>query len=900
MLKREWILLLIIDNEFIKKKLQPLCTKTKDWIYDMINYFKYAWEAMERKEKDLSDDEDVFKNMNQAVNNIIADESNGSSGLNMEMSEFRDVINSLEIDDLYSSGFNFTWTKSLKNPLTNTLKKLDKMMINEEFIQNHGEAHGIFLPYLISYHNPSILDVWKKEIKGCNMYRVVQKLKILKKPLRKLNWKNGNLFEKVQELKQRFFEIQRELDGDPFNKNLKESLVQIGKEYTEATKDELKLLHQIARINWLKEGDKNSAFFHSILRTRKNKSKVETICKEDGSRVEGEKVPEQFVNHFQDILGKSKLVQPLSNMNEFIQAKLSEEDALEIIAMVSNEEIKAALFDIDSCKAAGPDGYTSLPKIDTPNKVSDFRPIACCNVLYKCISKILTNKIKEGLSKVVIINQSAFIPGRHIQDNILISQDLLKGYNRNNRAKSYVYNMIMIKNIAATPSFKYHYGCKELKLTHMCFADDLIVLCNGDKASLEVVKKSIEDFSCISGLFPNLSKSIIFFGSINEDRKKELLEVIPFKYGKLPMNYKNSNGKGVFMWYDNWCKLVPLANIIPKKSRNEARMKDNDFVADLVQNGVWLWPAEWLRLYPELNQVLYSYDNLFFSCHYSAKVWKEMRSKGNISSDCKSLESTVGRLATKRLKNNIWKIMNKLILSAPVYFVWNERNRRIFKDEARSVEELVIVIKKHMTDMLMSLNVKSSGALVMVAKTWGLALGKGRLVPHAGLVSVILRGVWKKDLCFDGSERCCYSDYSTDYCGWWLNDLCVVLDGGNVGMRIWFWCIKNRDFGDNSLCCLRYSDYVLSDYGDPSNGDGNERMYHRFRIEKHVNYFKLSSLNICFATSLNKSTKPKSYVKATQYKNWTEAMNSEMKALHRNTTLVLSDLPVNRKTIGCK
>nr|GEW80544.1 RNA-directed DNA polymerase, eukaryota, reverse transcriptase zinc-binding domain protein [Tanacetum cinerariifolium] len=137
----------------------------------MINYFKYAWEAMERNKKDLCDDEDVFENMNQAVNNIIADEvlgndsgalmgdfnvilkpeeqSNGSSGLNMEMSEFRDAINSLEIDDHCSSGFNFTWTKSLKNPLTNTLKRLDRIMIDEEFIQNHGEAHGIFLSYLI-------------------------------------------------------------------------------------------------------------------------------------------------------------------------------------------------------------------------------------------------------------------------------------------------------------------------------------------------------------------------------------------------------------------------------------------------------------------------------------------------------------------------------------------------------------------------------------------------------------------------------------------------------------------------------------------------------------------------------------------------------------------------------
>ncbi|GJY81539.1 RNA-directed DNA polymerase, eukaryota, reverse transcriptase zinc-binding domain protein [Tanacetum coccineum] len=61
------------------------------------------------------------------------EQSNGPSGLNSEMCDFRDVVNSLEIDDICSSGFNLTWTKSLKNPMTSTLKKLDRIMTNEEF-----------------------------------------------------------------------------------------------------------------------------------------------------------------------------------------------------------------------------------------------------------------------------------------------------------------------------------------------------------------------------------------------------------------------------------------------------------------------------------------------------------------------------------------------------------------------------------------------------------------------------------------------------------------------------------------------------------------------------------------------------------------------------------------------
>nr|GEV88078.1 RNA-directed DNA polymerase, eukaryota, reverse transcriptase zinc-binding domain protein [Tanacetum cinerariifolium] len=95
----------------------------------------------------------------------------------------------------------------------------------------------------------------------------------------------------------------------------------------------------------------------------------------------------------------------------------------------------------------------------------------------------------------------------------------------------------MIKNISKSGNFKYHYGCKELKLTHMCFVDDLMVLCNGDTESLKVVKKSLDEFSSVSGLFLNLRKSTIFFGSISKSLKEDMLNILPFKCGNLPMKY---------------------------------------------------------------------------------------------------------------------------------------------------------------------------------------------------------------------------------------------------------------------------------------------------------------------------------------------------------------------------
>ncbi|GKA67747.1 RNA-directed DNA polymerase, eukaryota, reverse transcriptase zinc-binding domain protein [Tanacetum coccineum] len=888
----------LIVDEFIKKKLQPSVNETKDWDYDMINYFKYSWEAMEKNENELSDDEDVNDSMNQAVNHIIADEVLG----NVE-GEFHKIVVGWD-----PSLMNVMVTHSCKQTMLCLIESVDrkvKFYCSFVYASNSGierrELWSTLLQHkaIVDSHSWTLMGDFNVILKpeeqsnGPSGLRsdisesrdAVNSLEIDDLgPLRKLSWKDGNIFEKVQEIKKTLEDVQCKLDADPFNK-------------------------------------------------------------------------------------------------DYVQARLSDAEASAMITMVIDDEIKEAIFDIDSTTAASPDGYSScffkkawkcigkdvceairdfftngkllgeinttlialVPKMDTPNKVSDFRPIACCNVLYKCISKILTNRIKDGLSKVISLNQSAFIPGRHIQDNILIAQELLKGYNRKNGAKrcamkidiQKAYDTVnweflrssltlvgfhetminWIMNIAADPSFKYHHGCKELKLTHMCFADDLMILCNGDSNSLKVIQKSLDEFSNASGLFPNLGKSTIFFGSINEDRKRELLEVLPFKFGKLPMKYlqvpliakklslsdcksliesvekrvncwrnkllsyagriqliasvlssmqqyrasvyiipisavkeldkmfkrflwnsgnsaqgkargvwssiwniegnqsdswgwgqlmmvrdlimpfvkyKIGNGKSVSMWFDNWSGKGPLEDIIPRRSRNEARMKDSDCVADLIHNGDWIWPNDWLVKYPILNQIHVpnishqddyvvwidessketkytvkkaweslrekrphvnwyhvtmkwnkdknlkcplckscpdSHDHLFFGCDFSKKVWEGMKKKGMFRYGYNGLKDTVVKLAARKFKSNIWQINNKIILSATVYNIWVERNKRIFTNEARSVEVLIKDLQREITIILMSLSLKESGGAVMVAKIWGLTLEKGKLVP---------------------------------------------------------------------------------------------------------------------------------------------------------------------------
>jgi hypothetical protein len=73
---------------------------------------------------------------------------------------------------------------------------------------------------------------------------------------------------------------------------------------------------------------------------------------------------------------------------------------------------------------------TLVPKKPNVTVMGDFRPIACCNVVYKCITKILSNRMLPIVDSMVSRTQSAFIPGRNIAENVLLAQELVRNYHR--------------------------------------------------------------------------------------------------------------------------------------------------------------------------------------------------------------------------------------------------------------------------------------------------------------------------------------------------------------------------------------------------------------------------------------------------------------------------------------
>ncbi|KAL0445014.1 UNVERIFIED_CONTAM: LINE-1 retrotransposable element O protein [Sesamum latifolium] len=185
---------------------------------------------------------------------------------------------------------------------------------------------------------------------------------------------------------------------------------------------------------------------------------------------EQEDVTKEFVSYYKMLLGRSqhRASINLDHLLPFARYRLGVEEAQSLEEPVTKGEIERALFSMEDDKAPGPDGYSAIffkkawamvgpeviaavqefftlgrllkqlnttllcliPKVEMSHGVGDFRPIACCNVFYKIITKILVARMSAYMGKLVSNNQNAFVPRRCISENIMIAQELFTGYNQ--------------------------------------------------------------------------------------------------------------------------------------------------------------------------------------------------------------------------------------------------------------------------------------------------------------------------------------------------------------------------------------------------------------------------------------------------------------------------------------
>ncbi|KAG7594282.1 Reverse transcriptase domain [Arabidopsis thaliana x Arabidopsis arenosa] len=310
--------------------------------------------------------------------------------------------------------------------------------------------------------------------------------------------------------------------------------------------------------------------------------------------------------------------------SEVVMLKKRDENRAMLEKEVTNEEVKKVLFSMPANKSPGPDGYTSeffksawpliendftvaiqsffkkgflpkgvnttilalIPKKENAQVMKDYRPISCCNVLYKVISKILANRLKDLLPQIVSSNQSAIVKDRLLMENVLLASELVKDYHKEDISprcamkidiskafdsvqwtfllntlqalnfpesarglrqgcalSPYLFVICMnvlshlINKAAAEKKFGYHPRCQNILLTHLCFADDLMIFAEGTKRSVEGVITIFDKFASISGLKISLEKSTLYMAGIQQSTQEEILQNFPFEAVSLPVRY---------------------------------------------------------------------------------------------------------------------------------------------------------------------------------------------------------------------------------------------------------------------------------------------------------------------------------------------------------------------------
>ncbi|GJV38922.1 hypothetical protein Tco_1417362 [Tanacetum coccineum] len=203
------------------------------------------------------------------------------------------------------------------------------------------------------------------------------------------------------------------------------------------------------------------------------------------------------------------------------------------------------------------------------------------------------------------------------------------------------------------------------------------------------------------------------------------------------------NGKNVSMWYDKWCIDGPLSSVITRRDIYDARLDDNARVVDMIRDNQWVWPDGWrenftilgnlsstVNLVNKDDKVLWvtnAGDKVKFNtkqCDFPKNVWAKMVNLAFKMKMQVNLHDIVDSLAERKGKNNIGNVVGKLVLAATVYFIWHERNFRLFKGEKRSEEMIFNTICDSVRSKLMTIRVKKTLRTNNIAKKIGSPMEK--------------------------------------------------------------------------------------------------------------------------------------------------------------------------------
>lgn len=231
--------------------------------------------------------------------------------------------------------------------------------------------------------------------------------------------------------------------------------------------------NQRSRVLWLKEGDRNTKFFHAMASQRQRKNKSEGIMDSYRDWHDSKEATEGIIlNYFESIFSSDHLESFAESVGA-VEKRISVDMNKELLKEFRSEEVWTTLNQMHPTKSPCPDGLSPIfyqkywdivgpsvshcvlqalnsgimlerinetyicliPKTKNPQQVTEYHPISLCNVVYKLMAKVLANRLKKVLPVVIGEVQSAFVLGRLITDNVLLASEMMHSIDQRRKGK---------------------------------------------------------------------------------------------------------------------------------------------------------------------------------------------------------------------------------------------------------------------------------------------------------------------------------------------------------------------------------------------------------------------------------------------------------------------------------
>ncbi|XP_016513333.1 uncharacterized protein LOC107830320 [Nicotiana tabacum] len=338
---------------------------------------------------------------------------------------FITTMESCGLTDIGYVGAKYTWCNN-RRPRKRIWKRLDRILVNDQWSQKFQHNYVRHLMRTGSDHRPLLMKCHNEQqkVSGNAMWRLKSKLQTLSRKLGQWSRESiGDIYEqlnswesKVQQLEELDLQQNTEDSREELNKAHAEYVKWMGlqktllKQKSQATITDHSLLDCIPRIISVEDNELLTSI-PSIIEVR------EAIFKLNAYSAAG-----------------------LDSFNwVFFQKcwEIIKEDIMDFVREFFNGK-NLTKFYSHTC-------LVLIPNVESPSNFSELRPISLTNFTTKIISKILAERLNHILSKLISDNQSGFMKGRLITENVMLAQEIIQGISKENRGGNIVIKLDMEK-----------------------------------------------------------------------------------------------------------------------------------------------------------------------------------------------------------------------------------------------------------------------------------------------------------------------------------------------------------------------------------------------------------------------------------------------------------------------